>query len=459
MGSYPRVKPRHRPRAIHQPKPLIFTFFLLSEPIRLNLLIGWGPDHTEKLMGKKVVLAYSGGLDTSCILKILQQQGYEVVAFVADVGQQEDYDLLVERAKRTGASKVVVENLQREFVTDFIFPAAAGNAIYESRYLLGTALARPLIARRQVEIALDEDATAISHGSTGKGNDQVRFEFAYAALAPHLDVIAPWKDREFLSRFKGRQDLIRFAQEHAIPVEATAQKPYSTDENLLHKSYEAGVLEDPLHTPDEEMYRLSCSPEMAPDKPCRLEMHFKDSVPTRVVNRDDGTEKTDPLELFIYLNEVGGKHGVGRIDIVENRFVGIKSRGVYETPGGTILYAALRDLEGIAMDRDVQHLRDSLAPKFAELIYYGLWFSPEMDFLRAAFNQAQSLIDGRVLLKLYKGNVIIEGRESPSSLYDRELSSMDVEGGYDQADADGFIKLNALRLRAHKVILRDPSTR
>jgi argininosuccinate synthase len=214
-----------------------------------------------------------------------------------------------------------------------------------------------------------------------------------------------------------------------------------------------------MHTPDEDMYRLSVSPEAAPNDPCHLELHFKDSVPTRVINREDGTEKTDPLELFAYLNEVGGKHGVGRIDIVENRFVGIKSRGVYETPGGTILYAALRDLEGIAMDRDVQHLRDSLAPKFAELIYYGLWFSPEMDFLRAAFNQAQSLIDGRVLLKLYKGNVIIEGRESPSSLYDRELSSMDVEGGYDQADADGFIKLNGLRLRAHKVILRDPSTR
>jgi argininosuccinate synthase len=406
-------------------------------------------------MGEKVVLAYSGGLDTSCILKILQQQGNDVVAYVADVGQQENYDQLKDRAKRTGAVDVVVEDLRREFVTDFIFPAIAGNAVYESRYLLGTALARPLIAKRQVEAALDHNAVAVAHGATGKGNDQVRFELAYAALAPQLKIIAPWKDPTFLKRFKGRSDLLRFAAEHNIPVEATAAKPFSTDENLMHKSYEAGILEDPMHVPDEEMYRLSTSPRNAPEAGCRLELEFKDAKPIRVRNLDDNTVREDPLELFFYLNAVAGRHGVGRIDIVENRFVGIKSRGVYETPAGTVLHHALRDLEGIAMDREVQHLRDSLAPKFAALIYNGFWFSPEMDFVRGAFAQAQSLIDGRVLVELYKGNVIIRGRESPTSLYDSELSSMDVAGGYDQTDAAGFIKLNAVRLRAHKLILRD----
>ncbi len=402
---------------------------------------------------EKVVLAYSGGLDTSCILKILQQRGYDVIAYIADVGQKEDFESLKLRALETGASKVYVEDLQREFVTDFIFPAIAGNAVYEGRYLLGTSLARPLIARRQVEIALKENAKYVSHGSTGKGNDQVRFELAYAALAPQLKVIAPWKESSFLERFKGRQDLIRYAKENAIPVEATAEKPYSTDENLMHKSYEAGMLEDPLLTPPDDIYRLTRSPRNAPEEGCRLKVEFKDALPVAVVNLDDGTRKEEPWELFSYLNDLGSLHGVGRIDIVENRFVGIKSRGVYETPGGTILHHALRDLEGIAMDREVMRLRNSLAPKFAELIYNGFWFSPEMDFLRAAFTQAESLIDGYVNLELYKGNVMIRGRFSPSSLYNQELSSMDVEGGYDQKDAAGFIQLNALRLRAHKVIV------
>ncbi len=405
-------------------------------------------------MPQKIVLAYSGGLDTACILKVLLQRGYDVVALVADVGQQEDFDEVAERARQTGASKVLVEDLRREFVTDFIFPAIAGNAVYENRYLLGTSLARPVIAKRQVEVALSEGATHLAHGATGKGNDQVRFELAYAALAPHLQVIAPWKERDFLARFRGRSDLIAYAREHDIPVEATAQKPYSSDENLMHRSYEAGLLEDPMLPPPADMFKLTRSPREAPDTPARLEIQFKDAVPVRMENLDDGTVHSDPLALFQYLNEMGGLHGVGRVDMVENRFVGIKSRGVYETPGGTVLHHALRDLEGLAMDREVLRLRDMLSPRFAEIIYNGFWFSPEMDFIQAAFRQSESLIDGRVQLQLYRGNVIPEGRTSESSLYDRELSSMDVAGGYDQEDARGFIRINALRLRAHKLILR-----
>jgi len=403
---------------------------------------------------RRVVLAYSGGLDTVCILRWLQERGHEVIAMVADVGQREDFDDVARRAREGGAVEVFVEDLKRELVTEFVFPAIAGDAVYESRYLLGTALARPAIARRQVEIALREGAGAVAHGATGKGNDQVRFEFAYAALAPGLRVIAPWKDREFTGRFKGRPDLLRYAAEHGLPVEATAEKPYSSDENLMHKSYEAGLLEDPWAAPPPDIFRLTRSPADAPDEPARLEVWFKDAIPVKVVDLDSGAERDDPLELFEFLNEVGGRHAVGRVDMVENRFVGIKSRGVYETPAGTVLHHALRDLEGIAMDREVLRLRDMLAPKFAQLIYNGFWFSPEMDFIRAAFARSEALIDGRVRVELYKGNVTITGRESPSSLYDRELSSMDVEGGYDPSDARGFIRINALRLQAHKLILR-----
>jgi argininosuccinate synthase len=404
--------------------------------------------------GKKVVLAYSGGLDTACILKWLLMRGHDVIAYIADVGQREDFDVAAERARATGASKVFIEDLKREFVTDFIFPAIAGNAIYENRYLLGTSLARPLIAKRQVEIARREGAEALAHGATGKGNDQVRFELAYAALAPKREIIAPWKDREFLSMFRGRSDLIQFAREHDIPVEATAEKPYSSDENLMHRSYEAGILEDPLAPPPEDMFRLTRSLADASDTPTNLEIHFQDSAATIVHDLDNGTQHDDPLSLFNFLNDRGGEHGIGRVDMVENRFVGIKSRGVYETPGGTILHHALRDLEGIAMDREVLRLRDSLSPRFAEFIYNGFWFSPEMDFIRAAFAQSERLIDGHVRVQLFKGNVVSRGRESPSSLYDRDLSSMDVEGGYDQMDARGFIRINALRLRAHRLILR-----
>ncbi len=403
---------------------------------------------------KKVVLAYSGGLDTACILKTLLMRGYDVIAYVADVGQQEDFDVIAERAKKTGASKVYVEDLKREFVTEFIFPGIAGNAVYENRYLLGTSLARPVIARRQVEVALEENAEAVAHGATGKGNDQVRFELAFAALAPQLEIIAPWKEREFLDRFQGRKDLLAFAKEHDIPVEATAEKPYSSDENLMHRSYEAGLLEDPASPPPEDMYKLVRPLDQTPDEPVDLSIQFEDATPVRVINEADGTDLTDPVELFTYLNEVGGEHGVGRIDMVENRFVGIKSRGVYETPGGTVLHFALRDLEGLAMDREVLRLRDMLSPRFAEIIYNGFWFSPEMDFIQAAFRQSEKLITGEVKVRLFKGNVIARGRTSTSALYDKDMSSMDVAGGYDQEDARGFIRINGLRLRAHKLILR-----
>jgi argininosuccinate synthase len=406
------------------------------------------------LPNQKVVLAYSGGLDTACILKDLLMRGYDVIAYVADVGQQEDFDEVADRARETGASAVFVEDLKRDFVTEFIFPAIAGNAVYENRYLLGTALARPVIARRHVEIALREGATAVAHGATGKGNDQVRFEMAFAALGPGLEIIAPWKEREFLERFQGRRDLLAFAEEHGIPVEATAEKPYSSDENLMHRSYEAGMLEDPEAEPPKDMFKLTRALEDTPDEPTELVIHFHDAMPVKVVNEKEGIEHTDPVDLFDYLNEVGGLHGIGRIDMVENRFVGIKSRGVYETPGGTVLHHALRDLEGIAMDREVLRLRDTLSPHFSEIIYNGFWFSPEMDFVQAAFRQSEKLIDGAVHLRLFKGNTVIRGRSSQSSLYDQELSSMDVAGGYDQEDARGFIRINALRLKAHKLILR-----
>jgi argininosuccinate synthase len=405
------------------------------------------------MSNNKVVLAYSGGLDTACILKTLIQQGHDVVAYVANVGQLEDFGDIERRARATGASDVFVEDLQHEFVTDFIWPAIAGKAVYEHRYLLGTALARPVIAKRHVEIARKVGAAAVAHGATGKGNDQVRFELAFAALAPDLEVLAPWKDPGFLARFQGRRDLLAFAAEHEIPVEATAEKPYSSDENLMHRSYEAGLLEDPDATPPADMFKLTRALEDTPDTPDRIVVRFKDATPTEIEHLDDGTRINDPVELLAYLNDVGGRHGIGRIDIVENRFVGIKSRGVYETPGGTILHLALRDLEGIAMDREVRRLRDMLSPRFAEIIYNGFWFSPEMDFIEAAFRKSAELIDGEVRLGLFKGNVSVEGRSSPSSLYDPDLSSMDVAGGYDQEDARGFIRINALRLTAHRLIL------
>lgn len=396
-----------------------------------------------------VVLAYSGGLDTSCILKWLKLKGYRVIAYVADVGQKDDFDQVRRNAEITGADKVVVHDLKRAFVTDYIYPAIMGQAIYESRYLLGTSLARPIIAKRQVEVALEEGAQYVSHGATGKGNDQVRFEFAYAALAPQLKVIAPWKDPEFLAKFKGRKDLIAFAKEQNINIPVTLEKPYSTDENLMHKSYESGLLEDPMYRPDPSMFTVCTNPKDAPDAETLVEIEFQKGRPVRVKNCTTGQEEREPLALFHMLNEVARKNGVGRIDIVENRFIGIKSRGVYETPAGTVLHAAHRDLEALVMDHEVQRVRDMLAPKFAEIIYNGFWFSPEMEMMLTMVNKSQERIDGTVMLSLYKGTCMAVGRASPNALYDRNLSSMDIEGGFSQQDSAGFIRIHAMRLKAH----------
>jgi len=401
----------------------------------------------------KVVLAYSGGLDTSVILTWLIDEGYDVVCFIADVGQDEDLKAAKEKAIKCGATKVYVEDLREEFVTDFIFQALKGNAMYENRYLLGTSLARPLIAKKQIEIAQKEKAKYVAHGATGKGNDQVRFELTYYALNPSIHVIAPWKIPKYLQQFQGRSDLIKYAEAKGIPIKASVSKPYSEDGNLMHLSHEAGILEDTMLTPTEDMFEITKSPMDAPNKQTVIEIDFKNGLPVKVTNKNDGTAKTKPLEMFLFLNDLAKENGVGRIDIVENRFVGIKSRGVYETPGATILWSAHRDIEGIAMDREVMHIKQTLEPKFAELIYNGFWYSPEMDFLMAAFNKSQEFIDGKVVIGLYKGNVMILGRESPTSLYNKELSSMDVEGGFDQTDSKGFIRINAIRLKAHKVIL------
>jgi len=400
-------------------------------------------------------LAYSGGLDTSVILKWLIRKDYDVIAFVADVGQDEDFEECRKKALMLGASKVIISDLKREFVEKYVFKAIMANAIYEDRYLLGTALARPLIARKQIEVAKAEGAGAVAHGATGKGNDQVRFELCYYALMPGVKVISPWKDREFLSAFKGRTDLLKYASENKIPVKASIDKPYSEDDNLMHISHEAGVLEDPMYTLSKSMLSKMVMPQDAPDKETRIVVHFRNGIPVRVVNKDDGTTKEDPYEMFVYLNGLAGRNGIGLRDMVENRFVGIKSRGVYETPAATVLHIAHKDIEGIAMDREVMRLVSMLTPKFAELIYNGFWFSPEMDFLMAAIEKSQELIDGSVHLCLYKGNVIIEGRESPSSLYNEKLSSMDIDGGFDQTDSRGFIKINAIRLMAHRAIVEE----
>ena len=402
---------------------------------------------------KKVVLAYSGGLDTSVILKWLLEQDYEVIAYIADVGQEDDFEKARAKALKIGASRVYVEDLKRDFVENYIFPAFKANVVYESRYLMGTALARPPIAKRHIEIARKENAGYVSHGATGKGNDQVRFELAYYALEPNIKVLAPWKMPSFLGEFKGRPDMLAYAEKHGIDVTATAGKSYSEDDNLLHISHEAGILEDPSVEPEKAVYSKTIDPEDAPDQATRISITFKDGIPVKVTNQEDGTVKTDSLELFNYLNELGSANGIGRIDIVENRYVGVKSRGVYETPGGTILHLAHTDIEGIAMDREVMRLRDMLSAKFAELIYNGFWFSPEMEFLRSAIDKSQEVIDGTVNLKLYKGNVFVLSRESHSSLYDQNLSSMDIEGGFNQQDSEGFIKINAIRLMAHHAIL------
>ncbi|MCX6353884.1 MAG: argininosuccinate synthase [Candidatus Aureabacteria bacterium] len=388
---------------------------------------------------EKVILAYSGGLDTSVILKWLKEERkMEVIAYVADLGQAEELDGIKEKALRTGASKVYVEDLREEFVRDFVFTALKANAVYEGTYLMGTSIARPLIAKRQVEIARKERARAVAHGATGKGNDQVRFELTFAALGPDLRVIAPWREWNLSSR----AELIDFAKKHGIPIPVTKEKPYSSDRNLMHISFEGGILEDPDREPDEDMFVLSVSPQKAPDKPTYVDVEFKSGVPVAV----DGKKMT-PAALLSRLNVLGGKNGIGRIDIVENRYVGIKCRGVYETPGGTILHIAHRAVESLTMDREVMHLRDSLIPYFSSLIYNGFWYSPEMRMLMAAVDESQQNVTGRARLKLYKGNCIVVGRKSPVSLYSQEHATFEASTVYNQADATGFIRLNSLRLR------------
>lgn len=393
---------------------------------------------------KKVVLAYSGGLDTSVILKWLKNEfGCEVITFTADIGQAEELNHLEEKALATGASKVYIEDLKEEFVRDFVFPAIKANAIYEGTYLLGTSIARPLIAKRQVEIAQLEGADAVAHGATGKGNDQVRFELTYYAFNPYIRVISPWRQWQF----KSREDLIGYARENGIPIPVTKEKPYSSDRNLLHISFEGGILEDPWSEPPKEMFILSVSPEEAPDQPTIIEIDFEDGVAKRI----DG-KPLSPARLLSQLNELGGRNGIGRVDMVENRYVGMKSRGVYETPGGTILHIAHRAIESITMDREVMHFRDSLIPKIAELIYYGYWFSPEMEVLKKTIDEMQKDVTGTVRLKLYKGNCMVIGRKSEKSLYHGAFATFEKDTVYNQKDAEGFIRLNALRLRIRKMM-------
>lgn len=392
---------------------------------------------------KKVVLAYSGGLDTSVILRwLIDTYDCEVVAFCADLGQGEELAPVEEKAKTVGASAIYIEDLREEFVREYVFPMLRANTSYEDGYLLGTSIARPLIAKRQIEIARQEGADAVSHGATGKGNDQVRFELTYYALEPHITVIAPWREWDM----QGRADLIAYAEERQIPIPVSREKPYSTDRNLLHLSFEGGILEDPWREPYEDMFVLSVAPENAPDQPEYIEIDFVAGDPTAI-----NGEALSPARLLAKANELGGKHGIGRCDLVENRYVGMKARGVYETPGGTILHAAHRALETLTLDREVVHLRDSLIPRYAEMIYYGYWFAPEREMLQAAIDESQKNVTGTVRLKLYKGNVMVVGRKSDRTLYHPQVASFDESGEYQQADAEGFIRLNSLRLRIRRL--------
>jgi len=393
-------------------------------------------------MVKKIVLAYSGGLDTSVAIAWLKETyNAEVIAFCADLGQKEELKTVRQKALRTGASKVYVEDLREEFVKDYIFPMLRGNAVYEGFYLLGTSIARPLIAKKQIEIAIKEKADAVAHGSTGKGNDQIRFELTYYAFKPDIKVLAPWREWTFNSR----ESLIDYAAKHNIPVTATKAKPYSTDRNILHISYEGGILEDPWLEPTRDMYTLAVPIEEAPTKPEYIEIGFEQGDPVSVNNK-----RLSPAKLLEKLNEIGGRHGVGRVDMVENRYVGIKSRGVYETPGGTILHVARRAVQSITLDREITHLLDSLMPKYAEMVYYGYWFAPERMALQNMIDEVQKAVTGTARIKLYKGNCIIAGRKAPKSLYNVKLATFEAEDVYNQKDAEGFIKLNALRLKANR---------
>jgi len=390
----------------------------------------------------KIILAYSGGLDTSVAISWLKEKyNAEVVAFCADIGQEEQFEEIAQKALKTGASNVYIEDLKEEFVRDYIFPMLRANAIYETGYLLGTSIARPLIAKKQIEIALKENAEAVAHGATGKGNDQVRFELTYYALKPDIKVIAPWRQWEFDSR----SSLIEYAQKHNIPVQATKEKPYSIDRNLFHISYEGGILEDPWNEPPDDMYTMVQPLQKAPDKITYIEIDYENGDPVAL-----NGEKLSPSELLKRLNKIAGENGIGKIDIVENRYVGIKSRGVYETPGGTVLQIAHKAVESITMDRELMHLRDSFVPKYTELVYYGYWFSPERQALQKLIDETQKNVTGTVRLKLYRGNCMVAGRKSVYSLYNQELATFEKDSIYNQKDAEGFIKINALRLRMAK---------
>jgi len=394
-------------------------------------------------MIKKIILAYSGGLDTSVAIKWLKEKyNTDIIAFCADLGQGEDIEAIEEKALKTGATKVYIEDLKEEFVKDYIFPMLRGNAVYEGSYLLGTSIARPLIAKKQIEIAEKEGAEAVAHGATGKGNDQVRFELAYYALKPDIKVIAPWREWPFSSR----QSLIEYSQRHGIPVTATKEKPYSIDRNIFHISYEGGILEDPWQEPPSEMYTMITPPEKAPDRPAYIEISYENGDPVAINN-----DYMSPAKLLGRLNFIAGENGIGRVDIVENRYVGIKSRGVYETPGGTVLHLAHKAIESIILDREVMHLRDSLLTRYSELIYYGYWFSPERIAIQNLIDDIQKDVTGTVRVKLYKGNCYIVGRISPNSLYHPELATFEAEDVYNQKDAEGFIKINALRLKLRRL--------
>ncbi|KAL1406585.1 argininosuccinate synthetase [Vanrija albida] len=397
----------------------------------------------------KVLLAYSGGLDTSCILAWLIEEGYDVIAFMADVGQEEDFEAARSKAMACGAVDFFLVDLKREFVEELIYPAVQANAIYENVYLLGTSLARPVIARGMMEVAKQQGCDYVSHGCTGKGNDQVRFELAFYGLDPSIKVIAPWRDPKFYNRFAGRSDLIKFAGEHGIPVTQTQAKPWSTDENLFHISYEAGILEDPNTTPPDDMWKLTTSPLKAPEVPEKVEIEFTKGLPTKVTFPADGKTVTDSVEIFLALNALARKHGVGRIDIVENRFIGVKSRGCYESPAGTILRVAHMDLEGMTLDRNVRALRDQfVTTALSQILYNGFWFSPEREFITASIPASQKTVNGIVRLAVYKGNVIVEGRDADEGLYDAKFSSMDELGGFEPTATTGFIEIESIRIKA-----------
>lgn len=393
---------------------------------------------------KKVVLAYSGGLDTSVIPRwLMETYGCEVIAFAADLGQEDDFHALEKRALQTGVSKVYVEDLQEEFVRDFIFPLLRANAVYEGSYLLGTSIARPLIAKQQIAVARRERADAVCHGATGKGNDQVRFELTYLALNPRIKIIAPWR----IWHFKSRQSLIAYAREQNIPIQVTPQKPYSSDRNIFHISFEGGILEDPWKEPAEDMFVLTVSPEKAPAKPLSIEIEYRQGNPVAINGR-----KLSPARLLAQLNRLGGMHGIGRVDVVENRYVGMKSRGVYETPGGTILHAAHRALESLTLDREVMRIKEELITRYAELVYYGYWFAPERELLQKTIDATQQFVTGVVRVKLYKGSCTVTGRKSPHSLYHPDFATFEEDTVYDQRLAEGFIQLNALRLKINSLL-------